>query len=104
MKTASSLGTFILMEDEHLFGCECSMPHMLVDLDVSEGLPVDMEIIWEKGSIIQKLDYWRVAFCCHTCQETGHSKAACHLCGGSSAAGFNGIFISLKSPTISFIS
>ena len=52
MKTTNSFGTFILMEDEHLLSGECSTPHMVVDLDASEGLLVELEIIWEKGSII----------------------------------------------------
>ena len=45
MAEANSIGTFILMEEEHLLGFDSSMSLMVVDIDLSEGLPVEIEII-----------------------------------------------------------
>ena len=42
MGVPNAIGTFILMEDEHLMGFEQSTPHMLVDLDLSKGLSAEL--------------------------------------------------------------
>ena len=73
----NSIDTFLLIEDEQLLGFERSSPRVLVDMDLSHGLPNDLEVIWEGGSFIQHLDYWRIAFRCHHCILNSHAKALC---------------------------
>lgn len=49
MAVANSIGRFILMEQEQLTGAEKRPPRMLVEIDSSEGLPGEIEIVWEGG-------------------------------------------------------
>ena len=44
---------------------------------MENGLPKELEVVWEGGSFVQKLDYWRVSFQCHCCRGTIHSKENC---------------------------
>ena len=53
------------------------MQVMLVDMDLSKGLPAKMEAIQDEGSFIQKLDYQKIAFRFHRCKQTGHFKFYC---------------------------
>lgn len=38
------------------------MLKILVDNEVSEGLPTEIEVIWDGGSFSQLIDDWRVYF------------------------------------------
>ena len=57
MATMNSIGTFILMEEERLLDFENSMSRVLVEMDLSKGFPYALEIIWDEGSFIHRLDY-----------------------------------------------
>lgn len=57
------------------------MGKMLVELDLFEGLPTEIEIEWRGMVIQQKLDYMGVPFRCSVCKETGHLR---HNCSGNS--------------------
>ena len=70
----NSIEKFIHIEEEHLVGFECKAPQVLVEIDMENGFPKEIEVIWEAGYFLQKLDYWWVPFRCHKCWETGHSK------------------------------
>ena len=47
---------------------------VLVELDVSQGLPAEVEILCGEHLIVQKLDYLRVPFRCSICRETRHLR------------------------------
>ena len=64
----------MLVEDEQLLGFERSAPRIFVDLDITDRLPYELEVIWEGGTSIQNLDYWKIAFRCHLYRLIGHSK------------------------------
>ena len=81
MAAANTIGTFIIMEEDRLMGFERTTPHILVDLDLFERLPMEMDINWDEGSFVQKKDYWKVAFRCHCCGKIGHSNFFCLLFG-----------------------
>lgn len=74
MAVANSVGWFILMEEEQLMGVERWSPRMLVDINSSDGLLGELEVVWEGGSFIQQLDYWNIPFHCHRCHKVGHAK------------------------------
>ena len=57
MATLNSIGTFILMEEERLLDFDHSMLRVLLDMDLSKGFPTTLEIIWDEGSFIHRLDY-----------------------------------------------
>ena len=52
MGIANSLGRFILMEDEQLLGFERVSSRVLVEMEVEEGLPAELEVFWEEISFI----------------------------------------------------
>ena len=62
-------------------GFERTTAQILVDMDLTEGFPVEMDIIWDEGIFVQKIDYWKVAFHCHCYRQTGHSKFTCPSLG-----------------------
>lgn len=49
---------------------------MMVDMDLIDGLPDELEVLWDGGTFIQHLDYWKISFRYHLCRLTGHSKEA----------------------------
>lgn len=50
---ANTIGKFILMEDDQLLGFKrCSSPRVLVEMDCSEGLPAEWEVIWDGGFFV----------------------------------------------------
>ena len=64
------IGKFIHIEDSHLMGFDRKVPHVLVEMEMENGLPKDLEVVWEGGTFMQKLDYWRVPFQFHRCRGT----------------------------------
>ena len=57
MATMNSIGTFILMEEERMLDFDRSMLRVLMDMDLSKGFLATLEIIWDEGSFIHRLDY-----------------------------------------------
>ena len=62
MSVVNSLGRFILMEDEQLLGFERVSPMVLVEMEVDECFPAELEVIWDMNSFIHRLDYWSILF------------------------------------------
>lgn len=77
MAVANSIGRFILIEDEVLLSSDRRAPRTLVEMDTGDGLPGDLEVQWDGGSFVQRLDYWKVPFRCHLCRLIGHSQDFC---------------------------
>lgn len=57
MAVANTIGIFILIEDEQLMGFERNALRTLVDIDLGDGLPEELDVVWEVGTFIQPLDY-----------------------------------------------
>jgi hypothetical protein len=53
------------------------MSRVLVELEVEEGLPAKLDIHWEGGIHVQRLDFMKVPFCYHRCRKTRHLKRDC---------------------------
>jgi len=71
------VGDFVFFELKYLTWEVKRMAWILVDCDLSEGVPEAIEIHTEHGVHIQLLDYWRESFRCHGCWEVGHFKDRC---------------------------
>ena len=48
-----------------------------VQMDLSEGLPVELKIVNQDYSWTQALDYKNISFRCRSCYNTGHLAKAC---------------------------
>ena len=46
----NNIGRFILVEEETILAAYEFMSKILVDNEVSEGLPTEIEVIWDGGS------------------------------------------------------
>ena len=64
--------------DEHFLHSydKCSA-RVLVELNVSVGLPTEIDIISHDRVFFQRLDYLKVPFRCHFYHETDHIRCSC---------------------------
>jgi hypothetical protein len=74
---ANSIGLFIQLEDRIFIDPDKRMPRVLVELEVEDGLPAELDIHWEGGIHVQRLDFFKVPFCYHRCRKTRHLKRDC---------------------------
>jgi len=73
----NSLGKCISLDSSSRTGSSRRMGMILVEIDISTGLPETLEIEWRGRKIIQKLDYLRIPFRCNLYRETGHLRQSC---------------------------
>jgi hypothetical protein len=73
----NSLGKFISLDSPSLLGSSRMMGRVLVEMDLSVGLPETLEIDWRGRKILQNLDYLGIPFRCNRCRETGHLRRSC---------------------------
>lgn len=59
-----ALGDFLLVDDESFDIFHSTFARILVEMDVSKGLYVEILLKSPKGSWVQSLDYEGVPFCC----------------------------------------
>ena len=57
MVVANAIGSFMFIEDDQLLGFDCSTPRIMVDMDLSEGLPNELEVLWDGSYYTHKLNY-----------------------------------------------
>ena len=50
---------------------------ILVEIDISKGLPAEVEILYHERMFIQRLDFLGIPFRCSVCRETGHLRREC---------------------------
>jgi hypothetical protein len=60
-----------------LTGSSRKMGKVLVEMDLSAGLPEKLEIDWRGRKTLQTLDYLGLPFRCNLCRETGHLRRNC---------------------------
>jgi hypothetical protein len=73
----NSLGRFIAHDSSSLTGSSRKLGRVLVEMDISTGLPENLEIEWRGRKLIQTLDYLGLPFRCNICRETGHLRRSC---------------------------
>ena len=52
-EVTNTIRKFILVEEETLMVDENKLSKVLMDMDVSKGLPKDVEIMWDGGTFVQ---------------------------------------------------
>jgi len=66
------LGLFIVVDTESLTTGSRKIGQVLVELDIHQGLPKNLEIDWRGRRYLQRLDYLGVPFRCSYCHNTSH--------------------------------
>ena len=74
ISNANSLGIFVAMDENSLHSFDKRMARVLVELDVSFGLHLEIDILWDDEVHLQKLDYQNTSYRCHYCNETTHLR------------------------------
>jgi hypothetical protein len=74
---ADSLGKFISFDLASLSGSSRKMGRVLVEIDITAGLPENLEIVWRGRKTLQSLDYLGIPFRCNNCRATGHLRRNC---------------------------
>lgn len=72
-----ALGDFLMVDDESSGILHSTYARILVEINVSKGLPAEVLLKSSKGSWVQSLDYEGIPFRCRRCFNTGHSAAHC---------------------------
>lgn len=65
------------MDNEFYNLYHSTFARILVEIDVSKGLPTEVILKSSRGSWIQLLDYEGVPFRCRRCFKTGHAATQC---------------------------
>lgn len=73
----NTIGRFVAVEDDFLQVYDKRMARILVELDISRGLPAEVELLCEERLLIQRLDYLYVPFRCSICRSIGHLRHSC---------------------------
>ena len=61
---ANTIGRFVAVGEDFHLSFDKRMSRVLVELDISHGLPAEMEILCKERLLVQKLDYLHVSFHC----------------------------------------
>ena len=73
----NSLGEFLLVDEGSSNLLHSTYAQILVEMNISLGLPADIEIKTSNGSWFQPLDYEGIPFRCRRCHQVGHLAAKC---------------------------
>ena len=76
---ANSIGRFVAMDEDFHISFDKRMAQVLVELDISLGLPAKVEILCNEHLLVQKHDYLHVLFRYRRCHDTGHLQRSCPL-------------------------
>jgi hypothetical protein len=74
---ANTLGKFIALDPLSASGHSRKLGRVLVEIDITSGLPESLEIEWRGRIHLQKLDFLGIPFRCNLCRETGHLRRSC---------------------------
>ena len=70
----NTIGRFVAVEEDFMNSYDKRLARVLVELDITKGLPTDIEILCRECLISQRLDYQGIPFRCNYCRETGHLR------------------------------
>ena len=68
----NTIGRFVELDDDFMNSYDKSMAKIFVELDISKGLPAEIEILCQERLFIQRLDYQGIPFRYRCCRETDH--------------------------------
>lgn len=74
-----AIGSFIMVDNDFYGHYHTMFYHILVELDVSKGLPVEIVINSSSRSWVQTLDYDGISFRCRRCFKTVHAVGNCGI-------------------------
>jgi len=77
VRLANTIGKFLFMDDSMIRSHEKRRALILVEFQMGDGLPEEIDIIWEGKVFCQKIDYLFIPFRCFRCQQTGHLRSQC---------------------------
>ena len=70
----NTIGRFVALEEDFMNSYDKRKAKILVELDITKGLPAEVEILCQDRLFIQRLDYQGIPFRCSVCRETGHLR------------------------------
>ena len=73
----NNFGKFVFVDDNMNHVIEKHMSSVMVELDVSRGLPAELDILCGDKIFFHMLDNLKIPFHCHFCWNTGHLKDKC---------------------------
>ena len=74
---ANTIGRFVVVDDDFHLTFDKRITRVLFELDISLGLPTEVDILCNERLMIQKLDHLHVSFHCRVCHEIGHLQRSC---------------------------
>ncbi|KAH9320527.1 hypothetical protein KI387_015166 [Taxus chinensis] len=75
----NALGRFIKEDLDRTHSGLCSFAQMCVEVDLSKGFPVRINLKFDNFRHSQPLDYENTTFQCRICRNSGHLQAMCPL-------------------------
>ena len=73
----NTLGHFVVVEEDFMHAYDKRMAKILVEMDISVGLPAEVEILCQERLFLQRLDYLNIPFHCSRCREVDHLRREC---------------------------
>ena len=70
----NTIGRFVALEDDFMQTFDKMKAKILVELDITKGLPAKVDILCHERLFIQRLDFQGIPFRCSICRETGHLR------------------------------
>ena len=73
----NTIGRFVALEEDFMNSYDKRKAKILVELDITKGLPAKVEILCHECLFIQRLDFLGIPFRCSVCREIGHLHRDC---------------------------
>ena len=70
----NTIRRFVAVEADFHLAYDKRVARVLVEMDISRGLPTEVEILCNERLLIQRLDYLHVPFRCSCCRTVGHLR------------------------------
>lgn len=77
IQAENALGKFVQLDYASLRSIEKKCDIVMIEVDVTLGLPTELEILLGREVRIQHVDYWRIPFKCHYFRCAGHLRDSC---------------------------
>ena len=73
----NTIGRFVSVDDDFMLVYDKRVARILVEFDITRGLPAEIELLLDDHLLIQRLDYLYVPFRCSFCRSVGHLRHSC---------------------------